>query len=125
MITNVPIGVENDARAPWNRFEYPARKFDCVVDYAVSKNVEVWTKDYDGDFDPDYGFVPDVDTIDFNTAYEESCFTLPELLGKLADYVREDIRRNEGNGYRVECLRKILDACEGWEIVDVNVSLTK
>ncbi len=122
---NAPVSAEYDTRAPWNYRENPEAKFDCIVDYSIYKEVEVRTSDYEGEYDPECGFVPDADSVDLEGAYVDSCYTLPELLAILSRYVRKDIEMNQGNVIRVELLQGVLDACIGWKVSDWNVSLNK
>ncbi len=124
---NYPAGADTPS-APWNQQEQSEKEFDVIVTPYLQTCVTITTSDYNGyyeELDPeDGGSVYYTDTSDTNwdKAYRECEFTIPEMLAKLKEYVERDIERLKEQGAKSIPweLRYLLQSCQGWEEVDNN-----
>lgn len=124
-----PAGAFNDPYAPYNECEVPEHDFDIEVTVTLKKNCTVTTNDYipgasgcDYEQDEDgchaMGWQEEDDTsgTDWNKAYKESCYTIPQMLEALKKYVEREIDERKAIGERVpNKLKQLLEDCTGWE----------
>lgn len=122
-------GSYHDPSAPWNECEVPEQDFDIEVTVTLKKTCTVTTNDYipgasgcDYEQDEDgchaVGWQEDDDTscTDWNKAYKESCYTIPQMLEELKKYVEREIDERKAIGERVpNKLKQLLGDCTGWE----------
>lgn len=119
-----PPGAEFDPNAPYNEPVIPEQDFEVDVEYVLQKKaVKVTTDDYRPEFDDETGHV-DANTEDTNweNAYNNSHYTIPELLSELESYIKQDLERYKGSATKERQLKEMLKDCQGWELYDKSYS---
>ena len=122
---NYPMGADTPD-APWNERENEEREFDVVVTQTLVKNENVFTSDYkyfvEQEEDFGYSEVIETDDTDWEQAWSEQCWAIPELLNKLKKYVEEELAtsKNIDKG-RKNYLNGIINACQGWNVIETCV----
>lgn len=121
-----PPGAEFDPNAPYNEPVIPERDFEVDVEYVLQKkSVNVTTDDYRPEFDDETGHVDaNTEDTDWENAYKNSHYTIPELLSELESYIKQDLELYKGNATKERQLKEMLEDCQGWELYDkaYNVS---
>lgn len=122
---NVPIGAEYDSRAPWNQVENSEIERDCEATETIARKVTLSTTDYvaEDDWDDEFGKCVSADTsdTDWSTEYSNQEYTVLELIDKLKEYVKEDVKNTSPNSSKGKELERLLSACDGWKQVDLEV----
>jgi len=115
-----PPGAEFDPRAPYNEPVIPEQDFGVDVEYVLQKKaVKVTTDDYRPEFDDETGHVDaNTEDTDWENAYENSHYTIPELLSELESYIKQDLERYKGSATKERQLKGMLEDCKGWEMYD-------
>lgn len=126
MSCNYPMMSQSQLNsAPWNDKENSVIERDCEVTETISRKVSLSTADYvaEEDWDDDFGKCVSADTSDTNWAgeYSNQEYTVLELIDKLKEYVKEDIRTTPPNTSNGRHLKRLLSACNGWEQVELEV----
>lgn len=98
-----PPGAEFDPNAPYNQKDPEERTCEKHVAVTLEKKdvkIQVWEGCDE----------------DWEESYNESCHTIPELLGLLGSYVRKEMDKlpKEQKGKRLR-YRELIGECEGWE----------
>ena len=101
--------------------QQPAIEFNVTVSQTISKDTKVSTDNYsifveENDLDVIY----DTKTTDWQRAYKENHYTVPQLLKIFANHLRNDINRL-GNNIDVKYYQSLIDECEGWLEDDFEV----
>jgi hypothetical protein len=106
--------------APWNEPVIPEQDFEVDVEYVLQKKaVKVTTDDYSPEFDEETGHVDaNTEDTDWENAYENSHYTIPELLSELESYIKQDLERYKGSATKERQLKEMLEDCQGWEMYD-------
>lgn len=122
--SDYPIGTDTPL-APWNQVSVPGIERDCEVIETISRRTTLSTTDYsieDG-WNDEFGkcMVTDTSETDWNEEYSSQEYTVLELIAKLKSYVEEDIKNTQPNTDKAIKLRRLLDACKGWEQVELEV----
>lgn len=119
-----PLGADTPL-APWNQVENCEIERDCNVTETITRNVTLSTTDYitEDDWNDGFGKCISADTseTDWREEYINQEYTVLELIDKLKEYVEEDIKNAQSNTDKVRKLRRLLDACKGWEQVELEV----
>lgn len=119
-----PLGADTPL-APWNQVENCEIERDCEVTETITRNVTLSTTDYitEDDWNDGFGKCISADTseTDWREEYINQEYTVLELIDKLKEYVEEDIKNTQPNTDKVIKLRRLLDACKGWEQVELEV----
>lgn len=119
-----PLGADNSS-APWNQVENSEIERDCKVTEAITRSVILSTTDYvaEGDWDDEFGKCLSADTsdTDWREEYSKQEYTALELIAKLKEYVKEDIKNTSPNTGKGRELQRLLSACSGWEQVELEV----
>lgn len=122
--SDYPIGTDTPL-APWNQASVPGIKRDCEVTETISRRITLSTTDYsvEEDWNDEFGKCISADTSETNWNEEYSCkeYTALELIARLKSYVAEDIKNSQPNTDKAIKLRRLLDACKGWEQVEFEV----
>lgn len=109
-------------KAPYEERTIPYKEFDVEVSYLIRKSTKVITDDYDierDDFERQ-AFI-NTELTDWESAYNETHFTIKEMLDELRKYVEMDMRLAEpcsGNG---RYLKRLYDDLQNWEVVESEV----
>ena len=116
---NYPAGADTPD-APWNQSEPDDKDFLVDVEYVLQKKaVKVTTDDYSPEFDEETGHVDaNTEDTDWENAYENSHYTIPELLSELESYIKKDLARYKGSQTKERILNEMLRDCQGWEMYD-------
>ena len=119
-----PPGAEFDPNAPYNEPVIPEQDFEVDVEYVLQKKaVKITTDDYSPEFDEETGHVDaNTDDTDWENAYENSHYTIPELLSELESYIKQDLERYKGSATKERQLNEMLKDCQGWELYDKSYS---
>lgn len=119
-----PPGAEFDPNAPYNEPVIPERDFEVDVEYVLQKKaVKVTTDDYSPEFDDETGHVDaNTEDTDWENAYNNSHYTIPELLSELESYIKQDLERYKGSATKERQLNGMLKDCQGWELYDKSYS---
>lgn len=96
------------------------RTFDVRATYTISKKVSVLTDDYDIETLEDGSAAVCTDKTYWEDVYTEDHYTIRELLDKLADMLKSELRRIPYNSSKAIGMRKMLNDCYGWEIEESN-----
>lgn len=119
-----PLGADNSS-APWNQLENSEIERDCEVTETITRKVTLSTTDYveEDDWDDDLGKCLSTDTsdTDWSEEYGNQEYTALELIDKLKEYVKEDIKNTSSNSSKGKELQRLLSACNGWKQVDLEV----
>jgi len=119
-----PLGADNSS-APWNQVENSEIERDCEVTETITRKVTLSTNDYveEDDWDDDLGKCLSTDTsdTDWSEEYGNQEYTALELIDKLKEYVKEDIKNTSSNSSKGKELQRLLSACNGWKQVDLEV----
>ena len=122
--SDYPIGTDTPL-APWNQFSVPGIERDCEVIETISRRTTLSTTDYsiEDDWNDEFGkcMATDTSETDWNEEYSSQEYTALELIARLKSYVEEDIKNSQPNTDKVRKLRRLLDACNGWEQVEIGV----
>ena len=122
--SDYPIGTDTPL-APWNQASVPGIKRDCEVTETISRRITLSTTDYsvEEDWNDEFGKCISADTSETNWNEEYSCkeYTALELIARLKSYVAEDIKNSQPNTDKAIKLRRLLDACKGWDQVEFEV----
>jgi hypothetical protein len=120
---NYPAGSDTPD-APWNQSEPDDKDFLVDVEYVLQKKaVKVTTDDYSPEFDEETGHVDaNTEDTDWENAYENSHYTIPELLSELESYIKQDLERYKGSATKERQLKEMLEDCQGWELYDKSYS---
>lgn len=116
-----PAGAQYDKRAPYNQKDNDERTFNVDVEYVMRKeDIEVQTDDYF--YEDDYeDFSVNTSLTDFEVAYTEQHYTIPEMLVELKKYVEREMQFVEMCSGRARELKRLLADCQGWKIVEAQV----
>lgn len=121
-----PAGAYDDPNAPYNQPVTEPMDFDVVVTTHLVKHTKLETDQYIFEGDEYYH---DVDTseVDWDSAYKDSFYDVPELLNKLVELVMPELtelrkNKNENVRRRYE-LEKIVDSCNGWSTDYTEIDL--
>lgn len=119
-----PPGAEFDPNAPYNEPVIPEQDFEVDVEYVLQKEaVKVTTDDYIPEFDEETGHVDaNTENTDWENVYENSHYTIPELLSELESYIKQDLERYKGSATKERQLKEMLEDCQGWELYDKSYS---
>ena len=115
-----PAGAEFDPNAPYNEPVIPEQDFEVDVEYVLQKKaVKVTTDDDSPEFDEETGHVDaNTEDTDWENVYENSHYTIPELLSELELYIKQDLERYKGSATKERQLKEMLEDCQGWEMYD-------
>lgn len=124
--SNYPLMSQSELKnAPWNEVRVHSIKRDCKVTETISMRTTLSTTDYsvEEDWNDEFGKCISADTseTDWREEYINQEYTALELIAKLKSYVEEDIKNTQPNTDKVRKLRRLLDACNGWEQVEIEV----
>lgn len=99
--------------------ELPCKDFDMLVGFAVEKPCVVNTNDYAIEYDDfEEEAWESTTSTDWQTAYEENHYTIPELLHELTVFIEKEMRVVEPCSGRGRELKRMLDDAQGWRQVD-------
>lgn len=122
--SDYPIGTDTPL-APWNQFSVPGIERDCEVIETISRRTTLSTTDYsiEDDWNDEFGKCISADTSETDWNEEYSCkeYTALELISRLKSYVEKNIKNSQPNTDKAIKLRRLLDACNGWEQVELEV----
>ena len=132
MCSNYPPGAEFDPKAPYNQHETPEKEFEVTICQSLSKVATVMSSDYTviGEYDEDgYHVYEDTSEVNWNQAYEDSCYDCLELINKLKDITDVILANWEAfSNYIKQPWSKIYNInkdCEGWQLDDSEVIYEK
>lgn len=131
-----PAGAAKDPNAPYNSTDTPEKDFDIEVNVTLTKNCTVTTNDYvegasgvEYEYDEEGGHAlpwtesDDTSNTDWEKAYKDSCFTIPEMMKELQKYVEREIDERKAIGQKVPYkLQQLLEDCKGWELVETEIN---
>lgn len=115
-IYNYPPGADTPL-APWNQVEPDPVVVDAEITVLLKGKIRVETdilKD-DGSFKSiaNYKIVED--------ACKDQCHSIPELLDELAKYINGELAGGNLSKRRRQELEIMLEDCQGWQMVDMEV----
>lgn len=115
-----PAGAYNDPYAPYNEVSVPDHEFDVEVQVTLSNSTIVTTNDYIPEFDEEDGrMYTDTSSTDWEKAYEESCYTIPQMLEELKLLLEEKIA--DPNCKQKTKYKQMLEDCQGWTVDECDV----
>ena len=122
MYDNYPPGAANDPSAPYNEPVIPERDFDVEVTITMSKVVTITTDNYMPEYDEEDGHTyANTENTEWDTEFRNSgCFTIPDLLSELKEYVKADMETCSPNTTKGAHLKRLLEACDGWDVIEKN-----
>lgn len=107
--------------APFNEPIVPDMDFDLYVTVTLSRRVKITTDNYTPECEDDGHIYPNTDNTDWRKEYENNCYAIPDLLNELEIYLKKDIESSKGNKRRVQRLNELLEACQGWNVDELEV----
>lgn len=121
MLSNYGYGLtDNSPNTPWNEISVPDHEFDVDVAVTLSKSTTVTTNDYMPDVDEEDGrMCRDTSGTDWSKAYEESCYTIPQMLEELKVLLEEKLAGP--NCKKKTKYKKMLEDCQGWIVDECEV----
>lgn len=115
-----PAGAYNDPYAPYNEVSVPDHEFDVEVQVTLSNSTIVTTNDYIPEFDEEDGrMYTDTSSTDWGKAYEESCYSIPQMLEELKVLLEEKIA--DPNCKKKTRYKNMLHDCKGWTVEEIEV----
>ena len=117
-----PAGAADDPNAPYNEVENPEVYCEADVMVVLTNTLEVCTNDYEAEYDPYEGITRDFTYTNFKEAYENGYHSIPDLLKRMADLIREYMPSDSPRG-RKEYINDLLSEAEGWEVEELNVEM--
>jgi hypothetical protein len=116
-----PAGAYNDPNAPYNEVTVPDHDFDVEVQVTLANSTTVTTNDYMPDVDEEDGrMYTDTSSTDWEKAYNESCYSIPQMLEELKVLLEEKIA--DPNCNKKTKYKQMLEDCQGWELIESEVS---
>ena len=116
--SNIPAGA-NTPDAPWNDAPIQEREFDIDASFTIKRSTTVKTNDYVPEFDDETGVThANTRNTDWRKVYANQDFTPLDLIAELKSYVTEDMKGTAVNSSKGQYLKRLLAACDGWELVD-------
>lgn len=123
-MSNYPPGAENDPRAPWNEKNQPLVDVNVAISCTLSKSTTIKTDDYiaeewsdtsneDGERYTIGGTDYDFSESDLKSAYEESEWTILEMLTELGNFVRKELEKGVNKSME-SYYKTLLKSTEGW-----------
>lgn len=112
LLGNYPPGAADDPYAPYNEVDPPDKLFDIVMSCSLSKELSVYSHDYDP-----YGCNGAGLLNNPTNAYSEHNYTIQELLGILKEVAKEKLTEKNNNTYK---WKQVLQDCEGWTVDEEN-----
>lgn len=111
-----PPGAANDPLAPYNEVYLPEKLFDVTLSCSLSKDVSVFSDNYDP-----YGNNGAGELDDPLEAYKKHNHTVCELLDILKRLAEEKLKnnRNYSRGY-INKWTHIIEECNGWTVDEEN-----
>lgn len=106
-----------EVNAPWNQEDFDTVKVDVCVTTTLTKKTTVEVDDYAVNNCGDYDF----SECDLRGAYNEDGYTITDLLKELKEYAKHDLENTSPNSGKGKHLKRLLAACEGWEVEDEEV----
>lgn len=103
--------------APWNDRRNQEQGFEVNVAITMSRDVIICTDNYRVGYDNE----PNTDNTDWRKEYENKCYAIPDLLKELEIYLKKDIESNKGNKSKEHRLNELLEACQGWNVEELEV----
>lgn len=103
--------------APWNDRRNQEQGFEVNVAITMSRDVIICTDNYRVGDDNE----PNTDNTDWRKEYENKCYAIPDLLKELEIYLKKDIESNKGNKSKEHRLNELLEACQGWNVEELEV----
>lgn len=103
--------------APWNYRGNQEQGFEVNVAITMSRDVIICTDNYRVGDDNE----PNTDNTDWRKEYENKCYAIPDLLKELEIYLKKDIESNKGNKSKEHRLNELLEACQGWNVEELEV----
>lgn len=109
-------------RPPYEEIENPERTFDVEVRYLLCKHTSVKTDDYELEHD-DFERQAFINTelTDWQSAYEQSHYTIKDMLEELRRYVEKEMCETDPKSFRGRNLQKLYEDVQDWEIVESEV----
>ena len=104
--------------APWNDRRNQEQGFEVNVAITMSRDVIICTDNYGVGDDNE----PNTDNTDWRKEYENKCYAIPDLLKELEIYLKKDIESNKGNKSKEHRLNELLEACQGWNVDELEVA---
>ena len=103
--------------ATWNDRENQKQGFEVNVAITMSRDVIICTDNYCvGDNNE-----PNTNYTDWRKEYENNCYAIPDLLKELEIYLKNDIESSKGNKSKEHRLNELLEACQGWNVDELEV----
>lgn len=104
---NYPPGAANDPNAPWNEKDLPEKLFDILVSCSLSKELSVYSEDYDP-----YG-CNGAGLLDSPIEdYKKHHYTIQELLNILKEVATDKLAKKEDTSK----WKQILEDCDDWTV---------
>ena len=121
MLSNYGYGLtDNSPNTPWNEPSIPDHDFDVKVQVTLSNSTTVTTNDYMPEFDEEDGrMYTDTSSTDWEKAYNESCYSIPQMFEELKTLLEEKIA--DPNCKKKTKYKRMLEDCQGWELVETEV----
>lgn len=106
-------------KAPYDERENPYENFSVEVNYLIRKTVNIKTDDYAVEHDDfERQAFLNTELTDWQSAYEESHYTISEMLEELERYVEREICVEDPQSFRGRHLKKLYNDVQGWEVVE-------
>lgn len=127
-----PDGAADDPRASYNQSDQEEVDVNVCVSITLSKSTYLTVNDYiatswedvevgdEGEVIHMGGIDYDYSECDFNTAYKQQEFTIPELLQELCNRLNKDIQDNPSSK-EVQKWKDMLECAKGWEVDDLCI----
>lgn len=109
-------------KAPFEEVEVPKKKFDVEVSYLLRKRTSIETDDYEIEYD-DFERQAFINTelTDWESAYNETHFTMEEMLDELRRYVEFELITVEPCSRHGRRLERLYNDLQDWEVVESEV----
>ena len=94
----------------------PLRQFMCDATNVMIHKAKVVTNDYEQCYNEDGEYAgEDLSCTNWEYEYKNSHYTIQELLGELAKYVKKELCETNITKRRQSELKYMLEDCEAWE----------
>ena len=128
-----PPGAYNDSNAPYNKGnEKEPINVEVLVSTTLSKNTTIQTSDYTSEkweeYESDDGSIVNYGGIEYDFSdcnlekdYEESEWSIPDLLTLLEEYLLKDMEIYKGSKTRENLINNQLKSLRGWIVDEIEV----
>lgn len=114
-----PVGSDT-GDAPWNEMEIPEMPFQVVGEVTLSKVMEVYTNNYDYEYEDGQVIPIAYDNVDWVDEYTRRSLSLVAILKEFYWFAQRELKYLKPESNRARFLRRMMEETRGWEITNIE-----